>query len=324
MFILRPTTLIGTLAPIAFVNAHGTVTGILADGNYFGGYLIEEYPYIDNPPEVAGWSTTATDTGYVDASSYTSPNIICHRDAQPGAATAEVSAGGTIELQWTKWPEGHHGPVLDYLANCNGDCSKVDKTALEFFKIQEAGLVDGSQTPGIWASDDLTANNNTWKLTIPKTIASGNYVLRHEIIALHSAHEKNGAQNYPQCFNLKITGGGTAQPHGTPGTALYKSTDPGIKMNIYNPFNGYEIPGPPLFKDDGNSGSDQSPRPTNPPPSSPAAPIVSPTAAPPPTTTHSGQDGGPSKPAATGRCSARYNKRSGKSHPREFKHRGSG
>jgi len=42
----------------------------------------------------------------------------------------------------------------------------------------------------------LQANNNTWTMTIPSGL-NGNYVLRHEILALHSAGQQNGAQNYP-------------------------------------------------------------------------------------------------------------------------------
>ncbi|KKZ60926.1 hypothetical protein EMCG_04425 [[Emmonsia] crescens] len=341
MSILKPAALIGALASVALVGAHGTVTGILADGNYFGGYLIGQYPYMANPPDIAGWSTTAIDNGYVDPSSYTSPNIICNRDAQPGAAAAEVSAGGIIEVQWTEWPDSHHGPVLDYLANCNGDCSTVNKTTLEFFKIQEVGLVDGSQSPGKWASDELIANNNTWTLTIPETIPSGNYVLRHEIIALHASHEDYGTQNYPQCFNLKITGGGTAQPLGTRGTDLYQSTDPGINVNIYNPLSGYEIPGPSLFDDSGNPGGDQDPdssEPSAPAPSPTVSPIVTPTVTlidtpitpsvsdgaviPSPNETPSISDGAPATPTVTIRCPPRYNKRPGRPHPRQFNYRG--
>jgi cellulase len=93
----------------------------------------------------------------------------------------------------------------------------------------------------------LIANNNSWSVTIPSDIASGNYVLRHEIIALHSAEESDGAQNYPQCVNLMITGTGTATPSGTLGTALYSETDAGILVNIYSSLSTYEIPGPTLY-----------------------------------------------------------------------------
>ncbi|PGH00569.1 hypothetical protein AJ79_08172 [Helicocarpus griseus UAMH5409] len=328
MSVLRSAAFLGALASVALVDAHGTVTGILADGNYFGGYL-NQYSYMDNPPAVAGWSTTATDNGFVDASAYSSPDIICHRGSEPGQATAEIAAGGTVELQWTEWPESHHGPVIDYLANCNGDCSAVDKTALEFFKIQESGLVDGSSAPGKWASDELIANNNTWTLKIPQSIAPGNYVLRHEIIALHSAQNENGAQNYPQCLNLKVTGGGSANPEGTLGTALYKEADPGIKVNIYTAMDGYTIPGPPLFADGGNTGGgeqggddgdDEGSNPTE-----PSSPAVSPTVTPTPTATPSPTSTGSTTGiqttvtvTVTAECSPTPYSTFRKPHPREF------
>lgn len=177
-----------------------------------------------------------------------------------------VVAGGTIELQWTKWPESHHGPVIDYLANCNGECTSVEKTSLKFNKIDELGLLDDSNPPGSWASDKLIAANNSWTTTIPKCIAPGNYVLRHEIIALHSSGQANGAQNYPQCVNIKVTGSGADKlASGTAGTALYKPTDPGILVSIYQKL-AYLIPGPKLY----SCGSSPSPA-----SSSPALPVVS-------------------------------------------------
>lgn len=209
---------------------------------------MDEYPYNPNPPDVIGWSTSATDLGFVAPDAFSSGDIICHRDGDNAKLTAQVTAGSEIELQWTEWPESHHGPVIDYLASCNGDCAAVDKTSLEFFKIQETGLVDGSEAPGKWAADELIANNNTWVLTIPASIAPGNYVLRHEIIALHSAGQENGAQNYPQCINLEVTGGGSDEPQGTKGTELYTPTDPGILVNIYEAMESYEIPGPALYE----------------------------------------------------------------------------
>ena len=135
----------------------------------------------------------------------------------------------------------------DYLANCNGDCKNVDKTTLEFFKIDGVGLIDDTTVPGTWASDQLIANNNSWTVTIPSDIAPGNYVLRHEIIALHSAGLVDGAQNYPQCVNLEVTGSGTATPDGVLGTALYTETDPGIEINIYTSLSTYIVPGPTLY-----------------------------------------------------------------------------
>jgi hypothetical protein len=84
-------------------------------------------------------------------------------------------------------------------------------------------------------------------VTIPSSIAPGNYVLRHEIIALHSAGQANGAQSYPQCFNLVISGSGSASPSGVVGTSLYTPTDEGILYDIYSGNTEYPIPGPALF-----------------------------------------------------------------------------
>ncbi|KAG4420234.1 hypothetical protein IFR04_006612 [Cadophora malorum] len=237
--------LAGFVALASKVSAHGTVTGIVADGTYYVGYSAN-YQYMATQPVVVGWSTPEdTDNGFV--SDYTSSDIICHKGATNAQTSATVKAGGTVELQWTTWPESHHGPVIDYLADCGGDCTTVDKTTLEFFKIDGVGLVDDTTIPGDWASDTLIANNNSWSVTIPSTIAPGNYVLRHEIIALHSAGTEGGAQNYPQCFNLEVTGSGTDAPTGTLGTSLYTATDPGILVNIYAAIASYVVPGPALY-----------------------------------------------------------------------------
>lgn len=119
----------------------------------------------------------------------------------------------------------------------------MDKNSLEFFKIAEAGLLSS----GEWAAGILMANNNTWTTQIPSNVAPGDYVLRHEIIALHGAANPNGAQDYPYCFNIRVSGSGSAQPAGTPGTELMKEDDAGIVFNIWGNSNSYPIPGPPLM-----------------------------------------------------------------------------
>ncbi|KAK5630911.1 hypothetical protein RRF57_006626 [Xylaria bambusicola] len=136
---------------------------------------------------------------------------------------------------------------MDYLAACHGDCSSVDKESLEFFKIDEAGILDSSSAPGRWASDVLIENNNSWLVQIPANLKAGQYVLRHETIALHSAGQQNGAQNYPQCVNIEVTGDGTEVPAGVKGTELYSPTDAGITVNIYTSGLDYKIPGPALI-----------------------------------------------------------------------------
>jgi endoglucanase len=235
------------LASAASVSGHGYVTNIVINGVSYLGFNGASYPYLTNPPPSIGWITDDLDNGFVAPAAFGDPDIICHRSATPAVGHAVVAAGDKISLQWlVPWPDSHHGPVLDYLANCNGACETVDKTTLEFFKIDGAGWVSGGN-PGLWATDTLIQNNSTWLVQIPADIAPGNYVLRHEIIALHSAGSTNGAQAYPQCINLQITGSGNTKPDGVKGTALYKSTDPGILFNIYTSPISYTVPGPTLI-----------------------------------------------------------------------------
>ncbi|KAF1810235.1 glycoside hydrolase, partial [Eremomyces bilateralis CBS 781.70] len=248
MSVVQTVSVLSALA--AAVAAHGHVTGVVADGVWHQNYE-PEFQYRNPVPDAIGWSVPlAQDNGFVEPSSYNNLDIACHKSAGNAKLYVPVKAGSEIQLQWNTWPESHHGPVLDYLADCAGDCTTVQKSALKFFKIDAVGL-----SPGKWGADELLANNNTWGVTIPSDIKPGKYVLRHEIIALHSAGQSNGAQNYPQCVNLDISGSGSATPEGVVATSLYKATDPGITVNIYQNLKDYTIPGPAPYKGGGSGGS---------------------------------------------------------------------
>ncbi|GJC98597.1 endoglucanase-4 [Colletotrichum higginsianum] len=219
----KNSVVLSALAGAASVMAHGHVNYFNDGAEKFEGYDVTKLPYQNPAPDVYGWANGATDNGFVAPSAYTGADIICHRDSKNAALTAKVAAGDKLQIFWDTWPESHKGPVIDYLASCGDDCSTVDKTSLEFFKIQEAGLTSGS-----WASDELIAKNFSWEVTIPTSLKPGKYVWRHEIIALHSAGQEDGAQNYPQCLNIEVTGSGSELPAGTKGTSLYTPTDAGI------------------------------------------------------------------------------------------------
>ncbi|EAW25620.1 Glycosyl hydrolase family 61 [Aspergillus fischeri NRRL 181] len=240
-------SLLAVLLSATRVAAHGHVTNVVVNGVSYAGFDINSYPYMSDPPKVAAWTTPNTGNGFIAPSAYNSPDIICHQNATNAQAYIEIAAGDRIQLQWTAWPESHHGPVIDMLASCGESCTTVDKTSLKFFKIDGVGLVDNSAVPGTWGDDQLIANSNSWMVEIPKSIAPGNYVLRHELIALHGAFEEGGAQNYPQCFNLKVTGSGTDSPAGTLGTELYTESDPGLLVDIYKSIASYAVPGPAMY-----------------------------------------------------------------------------
>jgi len=144
----------------------------------------------------------------------------------------------------------HKGPMIVYLAKVD-DAATADTTGLAWFKIAEEGL---NTVTGKWGVDSMIAGAGWWNFTMPACLESGQYLMRQELIALHSAYSSGQAQFYMSCANIEITGTGTSTPSTTvsfPGA--YSATDPGILLNIYNgsiPNNDlkpYTIPGPTVF-----------------------------------------------------------------------------
>ncbi|KNG45090.1 glycoside hydrolase family 61 protein [Stemphylium lycopersici] len=184
------------------------------------------------------------------------PDIIAHKDASPSPYTVEAPAGKDVTFHWHHegscgsgeegWDCSHHGWTATYLAACNGDCSKVDKTSLEFFKIHQAGLLDyrpgrfssgqAQEQTGYWGTDAIFYDQgNSQSVTIPSDIPNGNYVLRTEVMSVHNNGPIKNRQFWPQAFNIKVTGGDdNAQlPAGKLGTDLYNDSDELLKWDIY-------------------------------------------------------------------------------------------
>jgi len=73
-------------------------------------------------------------------------------------------------------PTNNHHPQT-------GECTSTSASSLSFTKFEAQGY-----SSGVWATDKLIASNNfTTTVKIPARLKAGNYVLRHEIIALHGA-----------------------------------------------------------------------------------------------------------------------------------------
>ncbi|CAI4218116.1 unnamed protein product [Parascedosporium putredinis] len=260
-----PTGLASLLLLAARVNAHGIADGLAvypggaAGGTYYLGYN-PSFQYQTPPPEIGEWSTPDNLQAFrYTASTYTQrvtpqkrlrrprrlrlPDIICHLGATPGAAAIPVNAGDDLGIHWDTWPDSHKGPIVDSLANCEGPCQNVDKTKLKFFDISREAVIDAASD--LWAPNVLVKNDLTWFVRIPEGIAPGNYVLRHEIVALHAAGQTNGAQSYPFCFNLAISSKGTDKPEGRTFEGYYTSSEVGIVWDLFGKSPAdYKIPGP--------------------------------------------------------------------------------
>jgi len=69
-----------------------------------------------------------------------------------------------------------------------------------WFKIAD----DGLDSSGKWGVDRLIANGGVQTITIPQCIAPGQYLLRGELIALHSASSQGGAQFYMVRISISL------------------------------------------------------------------------------------------------------------------------
>ena len=121
------------------------------------------------------------------------------------------------------------GPMMTYMASCGSTtCDKFDSTTAKWFKIQEIGL--DSSSPSGWVQAYLM-NGTPANITLPSNLAPGNYLLRHEIIALHLGNIMGGAEFYPSCSQIIVGGSGTGQPSDDELVSLpgaYSDNDPGI------------------------------------------------------------------------------------------------
>ncbi|KAL5346157.1 hypothetical protein ACLOAV_009190 [Pseudogymnoascus australis] len=116
---------LGLLAPI--VAAHGTVSGIIADGFLSSQAPLISHSYVGynpafqwaNPiPSVVGWSIpTDLDNGFIAASAFSTTDVICHKVATPGQDTAPITAGSDLTLEWTPWPSLHPTSSRSFLAS---------------------------------------------------------------------------------------------------------------------------------------------------------------------------------------------------------------
>ena len=80
-----------------------------------------------------------------------------------------------------------------YLAKVDNAAS-AGSTGLKWFKVAEDGLNNG-----VWAVDTMIANNGWHYFTMPSCVAPGDYLMRVELIALHSAYASGQAQFYMEC-----------------------------------------------------------------------------------------------------------------------------
>ncbi|KAK3324402.1 glycoside hydrolase [Cercophora scortea] len=231
------------LAAVGLVAAHGYVDNATIGGQFYRFYQPYVDPYMGTLPDRISRSIPGNGP-MVDV---TSIDIQCNNGAVPAKLHASAAAGSAVTLRWTLWPDTHMGPVITYMARCpDTGCQNYSPgSAAVWFKIKEGGRTGTSST---WATNPLIVAPTSYQYTIPSCLKKGFYLVRHEIIALHAAYAYPGAQFYPGCHQLNVTGSGTSTGPSSlvafPGA--YKGTDAGITYDAYKATT-YTIPGPAVF-----------------------------------------------------------------------------
>jgi hypothetical protein len=176
-----------------------------------------------------------------------SAQMTCY-ELSPGSKTSgvlDVRAGGSITMG-TSPAIFHPGPLLVYMAKAPSNVVDFDGKGAVWFKIYED---KPNVTPNAitWPNDGKSSID----IPIPSCIAPGQYLVRFEHIALHSASSPGGAQLYISCAQVNVSGGsGTAKPSLMSFPGAYRSNDPGLQVGIYWPIPTNYKPSLGYFEDD--------------------------------------------------------------------------
>ncbi|KAI0393432.1 carbohydrate-binding module family 1 protein [Xylariaceae sp. FL0594] len=191
----------------------------------------------------------------------TSSAFACNANPSSPAGKCTVAAGSTVTIEMHQQPNDrscaseaiggdHHGPIQVYLAPVSDARTAVGSSASWFKIFADTWAKNPSGSNGdadFWGTKDMNKCCGKMNVKIPSDIAPGDYLLRAEALALHVAGSKGGAQFYMTCYQITVTGGGSAKPAGVSFPGAYSATDPGILVDIHAPLATYIAPGPTVY-----------------------------------------------------------------------------
>ncbi|KAK0730303.1 glycoside hydrolase [Lasiosphaeris hirsuta] len=218
---MRFDLLVLAFAPL--VASHGAVTSYIIGSTDFPGY--EGFA-----PSTSIKTIQRQWPDYNPTLTVSDPKIRCN-GGQSAPLSASVKAGENVTAVWKQWTH-QQGPVMVWMFKCDGEFASCSGDGKGWFKIDEMGMWGGVLDSNNWGTA-IVVKNLKWSSAIPSNIAPGNYIIRHELLALHQA---NTPQFYAECAQLVVTGDGTATP---PADFLYPipgyapQSDPGITVDIY-------------------------------------------------------------------------------------------
>lgn len=185
----------------------------------------------------------------------TSKNMQCGPNQAKVNKVSKIKAGDSLTMKWGHGKIGddimdstHKGPCNTYMAKLTGDTPPTDG----WFKIAES-VGDGKK----WCTEIFIDNKGVQTIKIPSSIPDGKYIVRSELLALHGANGKGGAQFYMGCAAIEVSGGTGSYPTNTVSIPGYlKDDDPSVFFDLYNKSQkDYKNPGPPVATLESSTGS---------------------------------------------------------------------
>ncbi|KAG8738678.1 hypothetical protein FRC10_006595 [Ceratobasidium sp. 414] len=210
---MRAAAALAVLAAASSVQAHATF----------------QYFWINGVDQ--GNTNVRTPASNSPVTSVTSTDLACNVNGNIAAAKIDsVAAGTPVSVEMHQQPGdrtctteaiggNHDGPTIIYMAKV-GDASTAVGSDANWFKVAQTGLV----STDYWGTDVMNANCGKVNFTIPSDIQPGNYLIRAEVIALHVAGSIGGAQFYMSCYQINVTGGGSASPATVKFPGAYSAT----------------------------------------------------------------------------------------------------
>lgn len=220
---MRFTILAPALALAPLIAAHGAVTSYIIGGVTYPGY--EGFAPASSPKTIQYQWPDYNPTMTVD-----DVKMRCNGGTSADLS-APVKAGENVTAVWRQWTHAQ-GPVMVWMYRCGGDFSACNGTGKGWFKIDEMGLWGNNLNSDNWGTA-IILKNLKWSSRIPANLYPGNYLIRHELLALH---QSNTPQFYAECAQIVVSGSGTAYPPSDYRLTIpvyAPQSDPGVTVDIY-------------------------------------------------------------------------------------------
>ena len=105
----------------------------------------------------------------------------------PPPGVCNVNAGDQLTVRWDV--STHPSPIQHFLYGPVANASTADGSGTKWAKIDVTNIVNGQ-----FANVPMESNGGLYTFTLPKNLATGDYLLRSEMLALHAASTVGGAQ----------------------------------------------------------------------------------------------------------------------------------